>query len=106
MGVTQDLTQLCRAAIESIQQGIDFEAIAASQTTDLDVQAYHTALSGLQLEDVPFVSKGNTILCDISTGQPRPVVPEEWRRRVFDVIYGLSHPSIRTSRRLIYSNLV
>ena len=48
---------LSRAAIESIQEGIDFEAIAASQTTDPNVQTYRTALSGLQLEDVPFGNK-------------------------------------------------
>ena len=97
---------LSRAAVESIHEGIDYEAIAASQATDPEVQAYRTAQSGLQLMDVPFGSKGNTILCDISTGQPRPVVPEGWRRRVFDVIHGLSHPSIRTSRRLIASKFV
>ena len=77
-----------------------------SQKTDPDIQAYRTALSGLQLEDVRFGSKGNAILCDISTGQPRPVVPEGWRRRVFNVIHGLSHPSICTSRRLLVSKLV
>ena len=97
---------LSRAAIESIQDRIDFEAITASQTTDPEVQVHRTALSGLQLEDVPFGNKGNTILCDISTGQPKPVVPEDWRRRVFDIINGLSHPSIRTSRQLIASKFV
>ena len=99
----QVVDTLFRAALESILEGICFEAITASQTTDPEVQAYHTALLVLQLEDVLFRSKGNTILCDTSTGQPRPVVPEERRRRVFDVIHGLSHPSIRTSRRLIAS---
>ena len=97
---------LSRAAIESIEKGLDFEAIVASQKADLDVQAYRTALSGLQLENIPFGSKGNTILCDIFTGQPRPVVPEGWRRHVFDVIQRLSHPSIWTSRRLIASKFV
>ena len=97
---------LSRAAIESIQEGIDFQAMAASQAKDPDIQAYRTALSGLQLEDVPFGNKGDTILCDTSTGQPRPVVPEGWRRKVFDVIHGLSHPSIRTSRRLVASKFV
>ena len=77
---------LSSAVIESIHEDIDFEAIAANQKTDPDVQTYRTALSGLQLEDVPFGSKENTILCNTSTGQPRPVVPEEWRRQVFDVI--------------------
>ena len=94
------------AAIESIQEGIDFEAIAATQTTDSDVQAYCTALSGLQLHDVPFGSKGNTILCDVSTGESRPVVPKGWRRWIFDVIHGLSYPSILISRRLIASKFL
>ena len=97
---------LSRPAIQSIQGGIDSEAIAASQATDPDVQAFRTALSGLQLEDVPFGSKGNTILCNVSTGQPRPMVPEAWRRRAFAVIHGLFHTSIRTSRRPIASKFV
>ena len=52
-----------------------------------------------------FGNKGNPILCHIFTCQPRPVMLEGWRR-VFDIIHGLSHPSIRTSRRLIASKFV
>ena len=47
-----------------------------------------------------------TLLCDVSTGQPRPIVPENWRRKLFDVIHGLSHPSIRTTRKLLTSKCV
>ena len=97
---------LFRAAIESIQEGIDFEAMATSQEKDTDVQAYRIALSSLQLEDVPFGSKGNTTLCDTSTSQPRAMVPEGWIRRFFDVIHGLSHPSICTSKSLLASKFV
>ena len=71
--------------------------MAASQKTDPDLQAYRTVQFGFQLEDVPFQSKGNTILWDTSIGQPWPVVPEGWRW-VFDIIHGLSHSSIRTSK--------
>ena len=49
---------------------------------------------------------GATLSSDTSTSQPRPVVPEGWRRQVFDVIHGLSHSSIHTSRRLIASKFV
>ena len=65
-----------------------------------------TAPPYLQLEDIPFGSKGNTILCNISTGQPRSVVPQGWRRRVFDVIHGSSHFFILTSKRLVTSKFV
>ena len=80
--------------------------MAASQKDDPDVQAYRTAISGLQLEDIPFGTKGVTLLCDISTGQPRPVVPAGWRRQVFDLVHGLSHPSVRTRRQLIAAKFI
>ena len=97
---------LSRATVESVNEHIDFEAMAASQKTNPVVQDYRTALSGLQQEDIPFGSRGNTIVCNTSTGQPRPIVLEEWRRQVFYAIHGLSYPSIRTSRRLIASKFV
>ena len=89
---------LSRATIDFVQEGVDYEAMATSQKEDYEVQAYRTALSSLQLEGAPFGSKGNTILCDTSTGQPRPVVPAGWRSRIFDIFHGLSHPSIRTTQ--------
>ena len=39
----------------------------------------------------------DTILCDTSTGPPRPLVPYAWRRPVFDSLHGLSHPGIRAT---------
>ena len=50
-----------------------------------------------------FGPSGKTLLCDISTG---PIVPMEWRRQVFDLVHGLSHPSIRSSRALIATKFV
>ena len=32
------------------------------------------------------------VLCDVSTGNRRPFEPEEFRRAIFDSLYGLSHP--------------
>lgn len=40
-----------------------------------DVQAFRTAVTGLQLEDVACDGANTTLLCDIFTGQPRPVFP-------------------------------
>ena len=91
---------LLRATIANIQEGIDCAAMAASQKDDPEVQAYRTASSGLQLEDIPFGTKGTT-LRDTSTNQPRPIVPAGWRRRIFTLIHGLSHPSIHATRKLM-----
>ena len=46
------------------------------------------------------------LLCDESLELPRPVVPPSWRRKVFDIILGLSHPSIRTTRQLMRQKYV
>ena len=46
--------------------------MAAAQKSDV-VKAYRTAITGLTLQDVKFGVNDETILCDISTGQPRPL---------------------------------
>ncbi|UYV66080.1 hypothetical protein LAZ67_4000089 [Cordylochernes scorpioides] len=44
-------------------------------------------------QQVPFCNK--LIYCDISTGNPRPFVPENFRRQIFNSLHNLSHPGIR-----------
>ena len=48
--------------------------MAADQAADPDVQAFRTAITGLQLEDVAFDEANTALLCDVSTGQPWPIV--------------------------------
>ena len=95
------------ARIHLVQEGIDYEAMATSEKEDSEVQACRTALTSLQLEDVPYGNQGNTILCDTSTGQPRPVVLQDGEGgfSTFYFDYPI-HPSIRTTRRLIASKFV
>ena len=40
-------------------------------------------------------------MCDISTGTPRPIVPQEFQRQVFDLIHGLAHPGRKSTQKLI-----
>lgn len=97
---------LSRASIGDVQLGIDYAAMATAQQQDAQVQAYRTSNSSLQLEDIPFGAHGATLLCDVSTGQARPIVPASWRRQVFDMIHGLSHPSVRATRKLVAAKFV
>lgn len=101
---------LSRATINALYEGIDSAAMAASQPAsqrvDPGIQAYHTAITGLKLEDVTFGPSGTTLLCDTSSGRPRPIVPVGWRHEVFDVVHGLSHPSMRATRQLMSSKFV
>ena len=70
------------------------------------MQAYRTAITSLRLDDVPFANGTFTLLCDMSTSSPRPVVPETWRRLVFDTVHSLSHAGARTMKLLVSCKFV
>lgn len=97
---------LSRSYVSAIHLGIDYRAMASAQQQDIEVQAHSTASTSLQVESVPFGTDGVTLLCDMSTGQARPIVPTKMRRQVFDLIHSLSHPSVRTTRKLIANKFV
>ena len=60
----------------------------------------------LVLEDVVFGPTGTMILCDVSTGQPQPLVPTVFRRQVSDALHNLAHPSIRATQNLLMAKFV
>ena len=97
---------LSRAVVEAVHLGLDYNCIAADQTTDPDVQLLRTSTTGLKIEDVVFSDAGTTLLCDVSTGSPRPIIPTGWRRQVFGAIHGLSHPGSKASQRLVAAKFV
>lgn len=76
-------------------------AMATDQLVDLEIQTFRSAVTGLRLQDVRFLDKGATLLCDISTGQPCPMAPAGWHRCVFDSIHALSYPGVRASVKLV-----
>ena len=86
------------SAISSPQPGVDYKAMAAAQRADASITAVPTATAGLVIQDIPLDNYGNSISCDISTGRPRPLVPDTWQRTVFDAVHDLSHPSIRATK--------
>lgn len=84
---------------------LDYASMVVDQVSDLGFQALRTAVTALRLEDFAFDDAGITLLCDISTAQPRPVVPARWRRQIFTV-HSLSHPGKKPSQRLVAAKFV
>ena len=83
--------------------GFNFDELAPLQSSCSSIQSLLKSKS-LKIISVPF---GNIeILCDVSTGVPRPLVPESLRRKLFELIHSASHPGIRGSRRMISSRFV
>ena len=60
----------------------------------------------LHLKNMPVYPNGPELLCDISAGLPRPVVPSVFCRQVFDIIHNLAHPGKKTTHRLISGKFV
>ena len=58
----------------------------------------------LQIQRVPI--NGASIVSDVSTGSPRPLVPQACRQKIFFAFHNLAHPRVRTTRRLISSRFV
>ena len=97
---------LSRAAVDNVSVGIDYTALASAQMEDEDTQAYRTAITNLKIVSMPITPTGPTLLCDVSTGKPRPIVPSSFHRQVFEVAHNLSHPGRRTTQKLISQKFV
>lgn len=97
---------LSRSTVAFLHKGLNFEEMAKAQQVDTEISTYRSSTTCLRLEDIPVGPSGLTLLCDISTGRQRPIVPESWRRRVFQMVHELSHPGINTTCKLVSSKFV
>jgi transposase InsO family protein len=82
---------------------IDYVSIAASQQGCQETMSL-AASSSLRIR--PVLIGGVSLLCDWSSGTPRPLVPAPNRQAVFAAIHGLAHPGIRATRRLVAARAV
>ena len=86
---------------------VDFQQLAADQKDDAKLQAeLLNSTTSLVLQTFPLITTGGSIICDTSTGSPRPFVPQRHRRAVFNAIHGLSHPGIRPTQSAVTSRFV
>lgn len=96
---------LSRASVNTVQFGVDYVALAEDQDCK-EVNCYRTSVTNLQFKQIPIYKDGPSLLCDISTGTPRPVVPSNWKRRLFDIVHNLSHPGVKSTRKLMAAKFV
>ena len=77
---------------------VDFKQMATAQQQDPDILKLKTSSSSLTLKACPIPMSDGKIICDMSTGVPRPMVPSSYRRQVFDSLHSLSHPGVRATQ--------
>ncbi len=97
---------LSRTFVNALRSSIDYEELAIEQEKDPETIAARTSITELQWTDIAIGNGSRTLLCDTSQGNPRPYIPRAWRRRVFESIHNLSHPSIRSTVKLVTDKFV
>ncbi|XP_063854577.1 uncharacterized protein LOC135096773 isoform X1 [Scylla paramamosain] len=97
---------LSRVEINSVYLGINYEEIATAQENDPETAAYRTDITSLRWEDVAFGDRGHTILCDVSTGCLRLLIPEPQHSKIFNVVHGLPHLSGYSTAHLIKEKFI
>lgn len=90
--------------IEEIEEPLDLQALAHSQVQDPELQELLKNGSALKLKKMKVGEVD--LYCDISTGKPRPYVTSPFRRRIFKIIHGLSHPGTKATSKLITQRYV
>ncbi|MBM3939179.1 MAG: hypothetical protein FJ333_11085, partial [Sphingomonadales bacterium] len=101
--VADALSRPVALVLPDLEASASIQQIAQAQAGCQETEDLRKSPS-LQVQVVKL--EGQDLLCDISTGVRRPLVPVSCRRRVFDMIHSLSHPGIRATRRLITSRFV
>ena len=80
--------------------------MAAAQVCDPELKQLPSTTTLLTLQNVPIPNSDKTILCDVSQGYFRPVVPSSLRQEMFQKLHSLSHPGIKASRHLVAQRYV
>lgn len=93
-------------SINRVSLGLDYTAMAKAQAEDTDLHTYNTTATGLKIVTMSVEPGGPELLCDISTEIPRPIVPKDFRRRVFNAVHNLSHPGSRATVKLVSQKFV
>ena len=87
-----------------IHLGIDYAQIHQAQKNSVELQNIQKKSNALHWQKYKFGDY--TIVCDISTSRPRPYLPTNLRRKIFDAIHSISHPSANSTTRLITSRYI
>lgn len=86
--------------VEEIDCTEDYARLAAGQEKDSAIPDLQRN-TRLQLRWIKPPGTATPVLCETSTSQARPYLPESMREEIFHRLHGLSHPGIRASRRLV-----
>ena len=92
------------SCVEAVSVALSYAELAEDQAKSAELQELRSADNALVLQDEDF--GGVTVLCDVATGTRRPLIPAGWRRKVFDLVHGLSHAGPRPTTKAVANRFV
>ena len=75
---------------------VDIAGLAADQPPITDEPPTSLVLERVQFPDIP-----QPVVCDMSLGRPRILVPAGRRKKLFEAIHNLAHPSGKTTLAIV-----
>ncbi|GAB1862847.1 Galactose-1-phosphate uridylyltransferase [Camponotus japonicus] len=84
---------------------VSLDDLAKFQKDDEELESL-LANSSLKLQKLTLTGSTAPIYCDCSTVNIRPYIPLLLRRKIFDVVHGLAHPSGRATCKLIQQKFI
>uniref|UniRef100_A0A5S6QAZ0 RNA-directed DNA polymerase n=1 Tax=Trichuris muris TaxID=70415 RepID=A0A5S6QAZ0_TRIMR len=79
---------------------IPFDQIAAAQVEDEELKQLRSNPM-FSFESVVLPMATDPLVCDTSTGSPRPFVPAQFRHAIFLSLHALSHPGVHATQDLV-----
>lgn len=81
----------------SVSLGINFNDLILQQQQSDEIHPTLTAVTSMHLADVVVTQGRPSLLCELSSGTPHPVIPPGTQCQVFDLLHGLSHFGVSAS---------
>ena len=99
--VADALSSITINATQDRHPTVDFLAMALAQQSNPELHRVQASSTSLDLRAILLPVSTTSLICDMSTGNPCPFVPESFRRTVFNSLNQPSHPGIRATQKLI-----
>jgi hypothetical protein len=91
------------ASVPALEAVLDYCPIAAHQTSCADTVK---TLSSSSMVEHPVKFGDISVLCDVSPGTARPVIPTHDRKAVFLAVHSLAHPGTRATKWMLSSQVI
>lgn len=94
--------------IDSLQlsSSIDYKLFALDQQSDEELENFRNNPQSTKLKLIRMEYNNVLITCDFSTNIPRPYVPPNFRKIIFDQVYNLTHSGLTRTLKQIQHDFV